>query len=90
MGMSCPIDGWQPSLTDEVCGVFLPGAWLPMHWTDSGPRPVKASDALAATWEGIAVAVHWSREHPDQLHALIGEYKLFPGMIRPHELSSTL
>ncbi|WP_331025661.1 hypothetical protein [Longimicrobium sp.] len=47
-----------------------------MFWTGSGIETVRPSDSIAETIPGVSTVVHWAREHPDQLLALIGPFEM--------------
>jgi hypothetical protein len=88
MGMWCALDDWEPDPVAEPYCAFLPGKAVPLMWTEQGPRTVSLADEIGSTWRRVALAAHWATAHPDQLHAFVGDFELYPGMWRIAQDSS--
>lgn len=82
MGMWCPLDDWKPDPEAVPYCAYLPGSILPLAWTGAGPRTVSAGAYIPKTWRYVALAGHWGTEHPDQLHAFVGEFEMAAGIVR--------
>ncbi|HEX8321656.1 MAG TPA: hypothetical protein VF632_24965 [Longimicrobium sp.] len=72
----CVFCDWTYDPFAEPWLVCLPHGTMPMFWTGSGIETVRPSDSIAETIPGVSTVVHWAREHPDQLLALIGPFEM--------------